>query len=279
MAYKTVLTVLTESTGKGPLLRQAQNFASQRDAHLDVLCVGVDRSQTGYYYGGATAMILQEAIGRATDEAQALEAVARAECDKYDGRWAVDRAVAQMVDLGRHVALRARFSDLVVLSKPYNKDSGSELEAITEGALFAGQAPVLVLPNESEVSERPSRIIVAWNESAEALGAIRAALPFLIAADHVHVVVIDPPQHGPDRSDPGGMLSQYLARHGVRAEIDVLAKSMPRVSDILLRHADDLKADMVVMGAYGHSRFRESILGGATRNMLEQADVPLLLAH
>jgi nucleotide-binding universal stress UspA family protein len=93
------------------------------------------------------------------------------------------------------------------------------------------------------------------------------------------IKVIDPPVHGANRSDPGGLLSQYLARHGVRAEIDVLAKTLPRVSDVLLRHARDISADMVVMGAYGHSRFREAILGGATRNMLEQSEITVFMTH
>ena len=108
---------------------------------------------------------------------------------------------------------------------------------------------------------------------------IRAALPLLRAAEIVHVVVIDPPVHGPNRSDPGGLLSQYLARHGVKVEIDVLSKTLPRVSDVLLRHVTDMDANMVVMGAYGHSRFREAIFGGATRYMLEQATVPVFIAH
>ena len=95
----------------------------------------------------------------------------------------------------------------------------------------------------------------------------------------VDVAIIDPPTHGPDRSDPGGQLSQMLVRHGVRAQVSVLAKTMPRVSDILCRHCGDKNADLLVMGAYGHSRFRESILGGATRNMLENSEVPVLLAH
>ena len=74
-------------------------------------------------------------------------------------------------------------------------------------------------------------------------------------------------------------MSVFLARHGVKAEIDVMAKSLPRVSDVLLRHASDKNADLIVMGAYGHSRFRESILGGATRNTLQMAKVPVLMAH
>jgi nucleotide-binding universal stress UspA family protein len=70
-----------------------------------------------------------------------------------------------------------------------------------------------------------------------------------------------------------------LARHGVNCEVSVLAKTLPRTSDTLLRHARDKNAQMIVMGAYGHSRFRESILGGATRNMLEMAELPVLMAH
>ena len=75
------------------------------------------------------------------------------------------------------------------------------------------------------------------------------------------------------------LTKKYLRQHGVKAEVSVLAKSLPRVSDVLARQVRDLDADLLVMGAYGHSRFREAILGGATRNMLEQAEVPVFLAH
>ena len=75
------------------------------------------------------------------------------------------------------------------------------------------------------------------------------------------------------------MLCQMLVRHGVKAEVSVLARSLPRVSDVLARHVTDVDAGLMVMGAYGHSRFREAILGGATRNMLEKATVPVLMAH
>ena len=98
-------------------------------------------------------------------------------------------------------------------------------------------------------------------------------------AGSVQIVVIDPPVHGPGRSDPGGQLAAWLSRHGIRPDIDVLARTMPRVSDVIRRHAADTAADLIVMGAYGHSRFRESILGGATRDMLEETGVPVLMAH
>ena len=145
--------------------------------------------------------------------------------------------------------------------------------------MFEGRAPVLVVPDDATLSGQPKTVMAAWNESVEALTAMRMALPFLMSADLVRIVIIDPPQHGPERSDPGGLLSQMLARHGVTCEIDVLSKTMTRVSDVLNRHATDTGSEMIVMGAYGHSRFREAILGGATRNMLEQAKVPVFMAH
>ena len=70
-----------------------------------------------------------------------------------------------------------------------------------------------------------------------------------------------------------------LSRHGIRAEVSILARTMPRVSDVMMRFATEHGCDLIVMGAYGHSRFRESILGGATRDLLERTEVPLLMSH
>ncbi len=279
MYFKSILTVVTDSELLPSTISHAASLAESYDAHLTVLCFGVDRTQTGYYYAGANAMVLQETLSRATKEAEALAADVREALGRTNAVWGVDHGVAQLADIGRHVASRARFTDLVVLPQPYGDGKGVELEPVLEGALFDGQVPVLVVPDNVEPKARPKRVVVGWNEGNEALRALRCALPLLTTAENVHVVVIDPPKHGPNRSDPGGMVSEFLARHGVKTEVDVLAKTLPRVSDVLLRHVSDLDADMVVMGAYGHSRFREAILGGATRNMLEQAGVPVFMAH
>jgi nucleotide-binding universal stress UspA family protein len=167
----------------------------------------------------------------------------------------------------------------VVLPLPYGGNRGVEDEVLTEAALFEGMAPVLAVPARGMAAADPRNVVVAWNQSREALVAARRALPFLRRADAVQIVVVDPSAYGPERSDPGGLLCQYLVRHGVRAEVVVLARSLPRVSDLLARHLRDANADLLVMGAYGHSRFREAIMGGATRDMLEKAEVPVFLAH
>ncbi|WP_027244676.1 universal stress protein [Leisingera daeponensis] len=279
MSYKSLLTVLTAAETATAPLAQIAALAEEFGAHADALCLGVDRTQTGYYYAGANAMVLQETLARAQEEAEAIQAGAVETLQRAGVPFATDSGVAQIADLGRHVARHARFSDLVVLGKPYGKEKRAEAEPIVESALFEGRAPVLVVPDKGEPLRRPKTVLVAWNESIEAMTAIRRSLPFLTGADLVRIAVIDPPQHGPERSDPGGMLAQMLSRHGVTCEIDVLSKTLTRVSDILNRHAADTAAELIVMGAYGHSRFREAILGGATRNMLEQAAVPVLMAH
>lgn len=279
MSYKSIFTIVTDTEVVAAQLDTAVAVARREDAHLEVLCLGVDRTQTGYYYAGATAFIHQETIERAEEDAKTAEAFVRERLEAEDIRWSTESAVAQLGAIGSLIGARARFADLVVLAKPYGEHRSQDAESIVEAALFDSQVPVLVVPDTAQELAKMRRVVVAWNQSTEALTAIRRALPILRAADLVDITIIDPPSHGPERSDPGGQLSQMLARHGIKAEVTVLAKTMPRVSDVINRHVRDSNADMVVMGAYGHSRFREAILGGATRHMLEMAEVPVFMAH
>jgi nucleotide-binding universal stress UspA family protein len=281
MAYKSLLTIAASPETAARAVDAAGMIARRMDAHLDALGLGVDRTQVGYSYVGSGAVILQVAMERAEEEARQNEAALKAAMAAQgpDLRWAVESAVTQMGALTDLVATRARYADLVVLPKPYGKTQGPEAEAVIEAAMFEGMAPVLVVPEKGLGSAEPKRIALAWNQSREAMVAARRALPLLKRADLVTITVIDPPAHGPERSDPGGLLCQLLVRHGVKAEVQVLARTLPRISDVLARHCRDINADLLVMGAYGHSRFREAILGGATRNMLEQAEVAVFMAH
>ncbi|MEZ5798584.1 MAG: universal stress protein [Paracoccaceae bacterium] len=281
MAYKSLLTIASTPEQIETAVAAAASLARGMDAHLDLLALGIDRTQVGYSYVGSGAVILQVALDRAEEEARANEAAVKEALSRQAPglRIGVDSAVTQLGALTELVAQRARYADLVVLPKPYGQTSGPEAEAVIEASMFEGLAPVLVVPETGLPNPAPKRVVLAWNQSREAMVAARRALPLLKGADRVTITVIDPPTHGPERSDPGGLLCQMLVRHGVKAEVTVLARTLPRVSDVLHRACQDLDADLLVMGAYGHSRFREAILGGATRNMLEQATVPVLMAH
>ncbi len=279
MAYKSILTVISDPGVASSALEEAIATTRAHDAHLEAIAVGVDRTQIGYYYAGAPVQFMEEALEEARAEAAEAEKYVKERLEKAGIRWSSEMAVAQLAGLNTLVAQRARYSDLVILPRPYCEGCGPEQEVIVEAALFEGHAPVMIVPPQAAPRPDAKRIVLGWNESAEALAAAKTALPLLKMADIVSIVIVDPPRHGPDRSDPGGALSQYLVRHGVQVEISILAKTMPRVSDVLMRHMKDINADLLVMGAYGHSRFREAILGGATRYVMEQAEFPVFMAH
>jgi hypothetical protein len=181
MAYKSILTVLTRATDASLAIGAAARLAQDQDAHLDVLVLGVDRTQVGYSYIGSGAILMQVSLDRAEAEARDTEAAVKAALAAQTPglRSSVEAAVTQLGALGEIVAQRARFADLVVLPRPYGEGKGAEAEAIIESALFEGKAPVLVLPEKGlGDAATPKRVIVAWNQSAEAMTATRQALPF-----------------------------------------------------------------------------------------------------
>ena len=279
MSYKSIVTFTCDATRDRSAIEMARGLGEAEGAHLSVVCLGIDRIQPGPYYAGASAVALQMSLEEAQTEARAAETEANRLLKGAALSWDVTALAVQLGTLGNVVASRAEFADLVVLPKPYGEGRTQEDVAILEGALFGTRAPVLVVPPDQTGPLAANRILIGWNQSPEALAAIRAALPLLRKASAVTIAIIDPPSHGRDRSDPGGLLAEMLARHGVRADIAVLARTMPRVSDVMCRQANDIEADLIVMGAYGHSRLREAILGGATRNMLEVSPVPVFMAH
>lgn len=288
MSYKSILTVVTSPEQAEAAIVAAAQLALDFDAHLDVLALGVDQAQVGYSYIGAGAVLTEFSLERAEADARAAADAANAALAEVDPalRYSVETVVAEMGSLTAVVGNAASFVDLVVQARPYGKDLGYQAEAVVEAALFEGRAPVMIVPEtllgKTEALKKlatPRRVLLAWNQSTEALAAVKRALPLLKQADLVDVTVVDPPARGPERSDPGGMLCQYLVRHGVKAQVSVLAKTMPKISEVLARHALEEGCDMMVMGAYGHSRLREAVLGGATRAVLETTVIPVLMAH
>ena len=283
MTFKSILVVVTSPNRAKAAIATGAALALANEGHLDVLALGVDHVQLGYSYIGAGAVLTEMALDRAEADAKAAAAAAKAALGEQDPslRWSLDTAVAELGGVTTVVGTAAGFADLVVQCRPYGDDQGAEAEAVVEAALFDARAPVLILPGTAGAATltKPRRIILAWDQRAEALSAAKHALPFLRGAEIVDVTVIDPPSRGPERSDPGGMLCQFLVRHGVKAEVTVLARTRPTIAAVLADHAMDRGADMMVMGAYGHSRLREAVLGGATRDMLTTTAIPVLMAH
>lgn len=279
MAYKSLVTFVASEAGMQDLLDKAITLARRFDAHLEVCALGVDSTQSMGFDAGAPAVIYHQALDAAQAKAQILQEKCDAHLRNAGIRYGTDGAVLSLGGLNAFVGMKARFADLVILPRPYGDGRTLQDEVITEAALFEGGAPVLVVPSGAQELPEFRRIVLAWNQSAEAIHATRAALPLLQGADLVNLVIVNPPAQGAERSDPGGMLATLLVRHGVEAEVSVVAKTLPRTSDVLRRHLLDKDAQLMVMGAYGRSRLREAILGGATREMLEGCESALFLAR
>ncbi|MCC6006993.1 MAG: universal stress protein [Rhodobacteraceae bacterium] len=278
MRYRSFFTVWDGQEESRSAIDLAIEMTRRASGHLDVLCLGIDRVQPGFYYAGAAPALLQEGLAAAQAEAEAREASARAILEPEDIAWSCRSSVTQIGGLLYVVGRAARFADLTVLPRPYGRPDAEEGAAVLEAALFEGDASLLVVPPGTSRLEA-NRIVVGWNESQEALRAVRAAMPLLTEAEAVDIVIVDPGRQAEDEADPGSELSAMLARHGVSVSVSVLAKTRPGIADTMARHVVDTGADLMVMGAYGHSRFRQSILGGATRDTLENAKVPVLMAH
>lgn len=279
MAYKSILSVVTHAGTAAKQLDAAVDFARRYDAHLDVLCLGIDPIDVALYSVGGSVAVAWQGIEAARTDAAAIGAAVRARLAPEDIRWAAEDVVSQSGLVGSAVGLRARYADLVILGRPHDGGASHVAAAVLEGALFDGRAPVLIVPPGGMPAGYASRIVLGWNEGEEAMAATRQAMPFLKQAASVNIAVVDPSTDSVERSDPAGALSQMLARHGVHAEVSVLARTQNRVADILIRHATEVGAGMIVMGGYGHSRFREAVLGGTTRHMLDTATLPVFMAR
>ena len=170
---------------------------------------------------------------------------------------------------------RARLADLIVLSLRQGGGSGRKsLDVVADVALHARTA-VLAVPPAIRTIDCRGTAVGAWNGAPESSHALRAALPLLEKAAAVHVVTITD-----DRTDfPATEACEYLARHGVAAQLHEWPRNGRSIGGALIEAATTLNAAFLVAGCYGHSRLREAVLGGATRELLETSPLPLLLAH
>lgn len=278
MTYRSLLTIFTDKTEVDPALDAAVTLARHHDAHLDVLCLGL--ASTRFSVGmaevdpTATLAMMQQAADRSAELATHVRDRLQAE----DIRWAVEDAGAQVLGIAGVVAPRARFADLVVLPRPLGEGRPYAAEDVMEAALFGGHAPVLIVPPGGPLAWPPTRVVIGWDGGDEAMAAVRAAQP-LLSAGPASVAVVDQGRWGAEGDDPGGALARYLVRHGVTATVTLLPRGAHSVAEVLNTHVRDTTADLLVMGAYAHSRMREMILGGTTRDMLRGATVPVLMAR
>ena len=183
--------------------------------------------------------------------------------------------------MARLLAERARFADLLLLGQS-DSENPPTLSAFSlpEKVVVEAGTPILVVPPRGAFDDIGRHVLVTWDGSREAARAVRDALPLLKTAKRVSLLAVDPARQGHihPTADAAGAAA-HLARHGVRTEPTELPSGERSITTVLLAHLAALGADLLVMGAYGHPRLSEFMLGGTTQDLLETAPIPILTSH
>ena len=176
-------------------------------------------------------------------------------------------------------AVHARYGDLAVVSRQDPGDQQVGAPGLVESLVLTSGRPTIVLPPRCTATPI-RRILVGWNAGREATRAVADALPLLVRADAVEILIVDRDGHFAGHGEePGADVARHLARHGVRVEVRRLSSGGKDAGRLLLSRAAAFSADLIVMGAYGHSQLSEWIFGGVTRTVLREAELPVLMSR
>lgn len=280
MAFKTILVHVDCGARSADRLDLGMQLAGAAGAH----CVGLfalSSPRIPSYARAEAGNMIAEAEARFRDAAALTAGRVFDAAVTRNGSSLSEWRVSGRDALGA-VLLSARYADLVVVGQhdaELEGATGVSADFVDELVLAAGR-PVMVLPYAGRFPTVGRTILVAWNASREAARAVTDAMPMLQQADRVQVVAFDPGKGGADHGDiPGADIGLWLARHGVKVQVAQQNGAGLDIGAQILSRAADIDADLIVMGAYGHSRMRELVLGGATRTLMQSMTVPVLMSH
>ncbi len=289
MTIATILAVVTADGTSAASLKTAIAVGRTFNGYVEALHV---RPELESVIPVVTGDVSAKALRRLVDEAQAGTAeraegahrlfqdvalemslpLTKVDAEPTVGRFSVAWCETTGVE-AREIIRRGRRFDVTVLARPHERDDQAWAMVVTD-ALFETGRPTLIAPPEPPATVG-ERLMLAWNDTREAAAGLAAAMPFAAKAGEVTVVSVT---EANGEVDPGDIV-RALARHGIKAEGAVLGRGKMGVGERLLKEARQRKCDLLVMGAYGHSRLQELILGGATKHVLQHTQIPLLMVH
>jgi len=280
MAYRTILVHLGAERHVKATLGLALEIARRNNGHL----IGLHVMPVAQLYGGFEAQIPADVIAMQEERHQEIADSIHKQFKAMTGNGDVSvewrctkpkgRALAEeIIDHGRR-------ADLIVATQEDPDDESLAELGVAEQLMLGSGRPVLIAPYTGAMKTVGENVMIAWNASREAARATFDALPMLQQAKRVEVLWANPgATSADDMSISGSEIANTLARHGVRVEAAHTVNKQISIGNELLSRLADHGSDMLVMGGYGHSRFREYVLGGATRHILQHMTVPVLMSH
>jgi nucleotide-binding universal stress UspA family protein len=279
MSYKTILVHVDESKHTPEQIKIAAMIATRCHAHM--IGMAATALPGAFYLPGALGegvtltAYLEFLRERAEGALLVFEAVAqKTGVPSFEMRVIEDEAAAG-------ISQYARCSDLVVVGQTDPEESLPAVRAdFPEYVVMNSGRPVLIIPYGRQFADIGKRVIIAWDGGIEAARTVAGAIPLLKEADAVQVALFTTKSgHAMHGTQSGSDLLHHLARHGIQAEITSHMTSGVANGEALLAHASNFNADLMVMGGYGHSRFREVLLGGVTQTVLHSMHIPTLMSH
>jgi nucleotide-binding universal stress UspA family protein len=222
---------------------------------------------------------MQSTIEGHQAQLERIEADHRAKFDDIARRHGIRSEWRSLPYLSSEVGVHAYYADLVVIARPESVGQTAGPPGLAESLVLSSGRPIIMFPPHVTVS-RVRRILVAWNPTREAIRAVADALPLLVKAEAVEVLVVDHQRHPEGHGqEPGADIARHLARHGAQVEVRRLTSGGKDVGPLLLSQAVAFSANLLVMGAYGHTQLREWVFGGVTRTVLYEAGLPVLMSR
>jgi nucleotide-binding universal stress UspA family protein len=279
MALKNLLVHLDFAKATPHRRDAAIELARTHEAHLTGLAVAAAPSVPAFVEGQVPIDVLHEAREHLQERVQELADDFRKKSEAAGIAYEVRTETGLEHEVPEIVARHGRYSDMVILGQVDSDDPAAGAMSMPEEVILTCGRPVLMIPY---IGARTlgTRACIAWNAGRESARAVNDALPLLERADNVVVLSVNP-KTGPRAhgEEPGADIAVHLARHGVKVDLQHYKTNDIRVSELLLSRIADDGDDLIVMGAYGHARMREMILGGVTRDILRAMTAPVLMSH
>jgi nucleotide-binding universal stress UspA family protein len=278
MAYKTLLVSLNEIERLDAVLKMAAALAGQQQSHV----IGLYVIPAPAVYPAVGPYVVPEVFDGLTRYFEDQLKGAKSKFDavvqgaKLTGQWLEVKAMTPVIS--ETVSEIGRIADLIIASEA-NRDgkNGVELDFVENLILGTGR-PLLILPRSSQADLNTDCMVCAYDGSKEAARAVHDAVPLLQKSKDVRLFWVDP-DSDPSSPPPGSDMAESLRRHGIKATAEALPSGGANPAEAVLAKGRELGAGIMVMGAYGHSRIREFVLGGATRHALANISIPLFMSH
>jgi nucleotide-binding universal stress UspA family protein len=278
MGYKDILVYADSTKYAAPRLDTAARLALSHDAHLTALHVDpAPYMQVDLMSTGVAPQIRQWQKTVQNEKAGKVRKIV----DDIGARHGIEiEWRRQEGGINDVIISQAAYADLVVVSQAGNPfDLEQPIDPSLGVIALSSGRPVLVVPNRTGEFQVGKNVLIAWKPCAEAARAVHDALPLLQHARSVKVIEVNPGAEAGRGRLVGAEIARHLARHGVNVTATSMNESHSSDGETILAQATEIRADLIVMGGYGHSRFREVVFGGVTRHILGHHHIPVFMAH